>query len=504
MFKRSFGVILVVMLLLSVAGPAMAVPNVFLNGQKISFDVSPVIENGRTLIPMREVFEKLGADISWDNYTQTVTAITDTDSVKLQIGNEYATVAGQAVQLDVPGKIINGRTMIPVRFISQIFVASVDWDPVENQVNITTTDQTIKPVIPNTKQTKPAIGLNLELTGPVAVYGNNVNQGIQLAFSENQDLDLKLVTADCQSNQEEAFIGSQKLLQHNIIAQIGPLTSGNVTGCTQLLEESGIPLLAPAATAPFITLNSKTGETRNYIFRVCFQDAMQGNLMAAFAGKELKAKTCAIIYDGTSDYGKALADSFKTSFTRAGGQIVAEEQFSRDDTDFTQILEKVKNQKFDFIYAPGYYQEIGWLIKQARELGISQPIGGCDGWDSPQITVLAGSQAMNNTYLINHFSVDDPDAAVVDFVNKYKSTYGDLPDTFAALGYDSAKLLLETIRNSKSYNPQVIADNLSKIENFSGVTGRLTMGSDHNPIKSGVVMEFQNGKQVFRQRVYSE
>ncbi|MEN6461576.1 MAG: ABC transporter substrate-binding protein [Syntrophomonas sp.] len=501
MFKRSLCAILIITLLLGFAGPAMAGPTIFLDGQKISFDVSPVLENGRTLIPMREILEKLGANISWDNYTQTVTAITDNTTVKLQIGNNNATVNGQFVQLNVPGKIINGRTMIPVRFLGEVLGASVNWNPDADQINITPTQPKSKPVIP---KTKPAIGLNLELTGGVESYGNNVKRGILLAFSENQDLDLQLVVVDCKSNQDEAFKASQKLLQCNIIAQIGPLTSGNVTGCTQLLEESGIPLLTPTATSPIITLNSKTGETRNYIFRVCFQDAMQGNLMAAFASKELKAKTCAVICNQASDYSTSLAETFKTSFTSAGGQIVLEEHFNQGDTDFRQMLEKVKNQKFDFIYLPGYYPEVGLIIKQARELGINQPIGGCDGWDSPEITILAGSQALNNTYLTNHFSTDDPDAAVTEFVNKYKSTYGDSPDMFAALGYDSASLLLETIRNCKSYDPQVIAENLSKVENFPGVTGRLTMGNDHNPIKTGVIMEFQNGKQVFKQRIYPE
>ena len=101
---------------------------VTLNDRRLKFDVAPIIENGRTLVPMRKIFESLGAKVEWDGETQTVTAVRVNDKISLQIGSYTLIKNGQRINLDVPAKIINGRTLVPIRAISNTLGALVDWD----------------------------------------------------------------------------------------------------------------------------------------------------------------------------------------------------------------------------------------------------------------------------------------------------------------------------------------------------------------------------------------
>ena len=194
------------------------------------------------------------------------------------------------------------------------------------------------------------------------------------------------------------------------LMRIGPdrsVTSSNVQGSTPVMMDNGIPLIAPAATAPNVTVDEKSGETLNSIFRVCFIDPFQGTLMAEFAADNLGAKTAAIYKDASTDYGKGLAEFFKKTFEEEGGTIVAEEGFVKDDRDFKATLTRIRGKNPDFIYVPGYYQEVAPLIKQARELGITVPMGGGDGWDSPDMVSVATAPNLNNTYFTNHYSSQD-------------------------------------------------------------------------------------------------
>jgi len=260
-------------------------------------------------------------------------------------------------------------------------------------------------------------------------------------------------------------------------------------------------LIAPAATAANVTVDDKTGETFDYIFRVCFIDPFQGTLMAQFAAENLEAKTAAIYSDTSNDYSKGLARYFKETFTEKGGTIVAEEGFVTNDRDFTATLTKIKNTNPDFIYVPGYYQEVAPLIKQARELGITVPVGGGDGWDSPDMVSVAGGDALNNTFFTNHYSSQDTDENIVVFVEAFKAKYDKEPDAFAALGYDAVQLLVQGINDANSADPEAIAQALAEIKDFEGVTGNMTIDEQHNPIKAGVIIEFKDGVQTVNTRI---
>ncbi|NLB52646.1 MAG: ABC transporter substrate-binding protein [Syntrophomonadaceae bacterium] len=357
------------------------------------------------------------------------------------------------------------------------------------------------------KAEKINVGVNVELSGGVASYGSNARDGAILAIEQaNADggvlgMQINPIERDCKSVADEAMSVSAALVGEKIVAQIGPLTSGNVAGSTPVMMDNKIPLIAPAATAANVTVDDKTGATRDYIFRVCFIDPFQGTLMAQFAADNLQAKSAVIYCDNSSDYGKGLAEYFEKTFIEKGGKIVAKEGFVKDDRDFRAALTKIKGLNPDFIYVPGYYQEVAPLIKQARELGITAPIGGPDGWDSPDMVSVAGNEALNNTYFTNHYSSQDQDPNVVKFVEAYKAKYNKDPDAFAALGYDAVQIMIQGLKDAGEADSVKLTEALENITDFQGITGKMSIDEQHNPVKAGVVIEFKDGKQVMNTRI---
>ena len=348
------------------------------------------------------------------------------------------------------------------------------------------------------------VGINVELSGDLASYGSNSRNGMVLAIEEiNQaggvlGKELKYIERDCQSKPDEAMNNSAALAGEKIIAQLGPLTSGAVAGSTPVMMQNKIPLIAPAATAENVTVEEKTGKTLDYIFRVCYLDADQARRMAEFALNDLKVKNAVIFGSTSDDYAKGLAKYFEEAFVAGGGKIVAKEGYVNGDKDFKATLTKLRSKNPEFIYVPGYYTEVALLIKQARDLDIKVPIGGGDGWDSPDMVKVAGAEALNNTYFANHYSVEDPSPVISSFVKAYEAKYKKLPDSFAALGYDSAKILAQAIKDAGEADSAKVAQALAKIKDFPGITGTMSINEKHNPVKEIVVIEYKDGKLVSR------
>ena len=348
------------------------------------------------------------------------------------------------------------------------------------------------------------VGINTELSGPVASYGSNASNGALLAIEELNAAggvlgkQIEALSRDCKSIPDEAMSISAALVGEKVVAQIGPLTSGNVAGSTPVMMENQIPLLAPAATAASVTYDEKTDTVRDYIFTVCFLDSDQARRMANFALEELQVKNAAVFGSTSDDYAKGLAKYFKEEFTAKGGTIVAEEGFVAQDKDFRATLTKIKGTNPEFIYVPGYYTEVAVLIKQAREMGITCPIGGGDGWDSPDMISVAGVDALNDTFFTNHYSIDDPDPVIQGFIEAYKAKYNKVPDSFAALGYDTAKLLADAIERAGAADPVQVRYALSATTDFQGITGRMSINERNNPAKEIVVIEYKDGNQVPR------
>ncbi|WP_378956889.1 ABC transporter substrate-binding protein [Pelosinus sp. sgz500959] len=350
------------------------------------------------------------------------------------------------------------------------------------------------------------IGGNFELTGGVANYGKQTMNGVQLAFKEANAAGgvlgkkIVLVTADNKSEPSEATNAITKLItQDKVSLVMGPVASSNVLATLQVGQDNKIPVITATGTNTKITVDN--GKVRPYAFRSCFIDPFQGTVMANFATKTLKAKTAVIFIDNSSDYSKGLAESFEAQFVKDGGTIVGKEAFLQKDQDFKSTLTKIKVMNADTIFIPAYYEEVGKIAKQARELGINVPLIGTDGFDDPKVVEIAGVEALNNTFFSNHYSAQDTDPRIQKFVAAFKAEYGQEPNALAALGYDAALMVIDSIKRANSTDPAKLRDALEQTKDLQVVTGVITMDANHNPIKSGVVIEMKDGKQVFKEKI---
>ena len=350
------------------------------------------------------------------------------------------------------------------------------------------------------------IGVNLELSGGVASYGQSIAEGLELATAEinKEGIDgkkIKLIKVDNKSEASEATSGAIKLTsQDQVAAIVGAATSTNSIAQVQIAQDNKVPVISPSGTSPEITFSKD--KLNDYVFRTSFIDPFQGTVAANFAAKEIKAKSAAIYIDSSSDYSKGLAAAFKEQFEKNGGKIVAEEAYIAKDTDFRSTLTRLKSAKPDFIFLPGYYEEAGLIVKQARETGLDVPFMGGDGWDSPKLVEIAGAKALNNTFITNHYSSGDPDKKIQNFVSAFKAKYKDKsPDAFNALGYDTGYFLADAIKRAGSADSEKIKEALEKTDDLELVTGTFTLDEKHNPIKSATILEFKEGKQVFNTKI---
>lgn len=352
------------------------------------------------------------------------------------------------------------------------------------------------------------IGVVYELTGGTASFGQAANNGAKLAFKEINakggvlGKQIVIATADNKGEPAESTNAMTKVItQDKVVAVTGFTTSSNGIAGSTVAEASKIPFVAAATTNPKVTVDEKTGKAKDYTFRVCFIDPFQGTVGANFALNTLKVKNVAVLVDNSSDYSKGLAKFFREAFTKGGGAILAEEAYLQKDQDFKTILTKIKALNPEMIYVPGYYEEVGKIIKQARELDMKVPFVGGDGWDSPKLPEIAGAAALNGAYFTNHYSVEDSSAKSKAFVEAYKKEYGLVPDAMAVLGYDAAYVLVDAIKRAGSTEGAKIKDALAATKDFDGVTGKLTLNQNHDAVKSAVIIEFKDGKQVYKATV---
>lgn len=348
------------------------------------------------------------------------------------------------------------------------------------------------------------VGSNFELTGNHAQYGTNAAKGFKLAVKEINDAGgidgkkIKIVDADSKSEAAESVNAATKLISDDkVVALVGPAVTANVIAESQVAADNKIPVIAPAATNPDVTVEN--GALKEFIFRSCFIDPQQSEVMAQFAAKDLNAKTAVLYLDSSSDYSKSLGKIFKEKFEADGGQVVMEEAFLAKDQDFKAALTKIQTANADVIFVPAYYEEVGKIVKQARELGITATILGTDGWDDSKVVEIAGADALNNTYFCTHYFEGDED--VQAFINAYKDEYKEDPNVFAALGYDAGKMLVDAIQRSGG-DMSKVRENIETIKDLKVGTGVITMDAKtHNPIKGIVVIENKGGSRELKTKI---
>jgi len=350
--------------------------------------------------------------------------------------------------------------------------------------------------------TEILVGEYSSLTGTTATFGTSTHRGVQMAADETNAAGgllgkkIKLITEDTQSKPEEAALAVQKLItRDNVVAIIGEVASSRSLAAAPICQEQKVPMVSPGSTNPEVT---KKGD---YIFRVCFIDPFQGEVLAKFAFNSLGLRKVAILKDIKNDYSVGLAHYFNETFTKLGGEVVGEQAYSEGDNDFKAQLTALKAMHPEGVFVPGYYTESALIVKQARELNMVMPIFGGDGWDSDRLVEIGG-EAMNGTYFTNHYSADDPSPVVQTFVSKYRAQYDNqTPDAMAALGYDAAMILFDAIKRAGSIDKARIRDMLATTQNFPGVAGTTTIDAERNARKSAVIIAVENGKLIFRETV---
>ena len=364
-----------------------------------------------------------------------------------------------------------------------------------------------------------ALGVYGSTTGTTATFGKSTLNGVQMAADELNagggigGKKIEIMAEDDESKADEAATAVQKLInQDRVVALIGEVASSRSLAAAPIAQNNGVPMISPSSTNPAVT---KVGD---FIFRTCFIDPFQGTVMAKFATQQLHFKRVAILKDVKNDYSVGLAQYFTQEFQgQLGGSIVGEQAYNEGDSDFRSQLTALKANNPEAIYVPGYYTEVGLIARQARELGITAPLLGGDGWVSDEL-IKIGGDALNGCYYSNHFAPDAPDSSLQGFIARYKAKDGGEPDAIAGLAYDAARLLFDSMRRVQASDPKAfealdashgsdqagqkaarkaLRDQINSVKDFHGVTGVINFDADRNPVKPAVVISIVGGQQKF-------
>lgn len=331
------------------------------------------------------------------------------------------------------------------------------------------------------------IGVIISLTGPQAYYGKETKNGLELALAEynskNPQTKFKFVYEDSQSSPSEAAKSANKLLTSDKVPVIiGDLVSSNTIAAGSIAEKAKVPLVSPASTNDSVTKDKK------YIYRTCFTDSFQGLVMANFAVQQLKTKTAVILQDIDSDYSIGLSNNFSKKFVEDGGKVLKVIKYSQKDTSFTPQLGEIRKLKPEVIFIPGFHQQVGVILREAKELNINAKYLGGDGWDTKELRTIANG-AEQGGYISTHYSPDMPSQKLQEFIKNYKDKFKVEPSSFSALGYDTAKIVFSAFKSSSPNTSEEINTYLSNLKNFLGVTGTISMDKNHNALKSAVILE---------------
>lgn len=342
------------------------------------------------------------------------------------------------------------------------------------------------------------IGSMFELTGSAAEYGISMNEAVHMAVDEINNAGgidgkmIEIVERDIASDEVQAAQATMALAtEDNVKVIIGPALTGTLQASIPSANEYQVPIISPSATDDGV-LQDDSGTVHPYAYRTSFTNSFQGGALAVFANTTLNASNAVIFADNSSDYALGLTNTFKAAFN---GDIVTVENFTADQTDFSATLTNIRNLDFDVLYVPGYYEQAGPLIKQAREMGITQPILGPDGFGNSKVFELAGTENMTDVYYTSHFAVESDNPTIQAFVENYEEVTGKIPDMFTGLAYDAIYLVKEAIERAGSTETTDINREIENTKDFEGITGTFSIDEKHDPVKTVSIIEVQDGKQ---------
>ena len=349
---------------------------------------------------------------------------------------------------------------------------------------------------PRSSDTSVVIGHYGSMSGSEATFGQSTARGIRLAVKEvnasggiNGRL-VELKSYDDRGQSQEAGTAVTRLITSDkAIAILGENASSLSLAGGRVAQQYGVPMITPSSTNPAVT------QLGDMIFRVCFLDPFQGWVQAKFAREVLKARTAAILYDQSQAYSKGLAEFFKSEYETMGGAIVTEQAYTGGDQDFSAQLTTIRQAGADVVVVPGYYTDAGNIAIQARKLGVTAPLLGGDGWESPQLAAI-GKDAIEGSYYSCHYAFQESNPEVRKFVHDFESEYGEKPDSLGALGYDAARLLFDALRRAPAWDGATLGKAIAETKGFAGVTGRITIDPGRNAKKSAVVVRMTAGTPV--------
>lgn len=339
------------------------------------------------------------------------------------------------------------------------------------------------------------VGVIAPLTGDVAQYGNSAKEGIQLRIDEiNAEggingKKIELIIEDDKGDIQEAVNAYKKLTAKDKVDIIfGAVTSGPSSAVANLANKDKVPMITPTGTSEDITLG------KPYVFRTTYSDPFQGGAMGRYANKK-GFKKVAVLTNTSSDYSTGLTKSFKEEAQKSGIELI-EEKYTSDDKDFKSILTNIKNAGVDAIFIPDYYNTIGLIATQAKELGLTAQFLGGDGWDGVQENFASATEG---ALFASQYASDDTNEIVQNFIKAYTEKYNKEPNLFAALGYDTASIFIEALKNAKEINGDTIKEAL-KATNLDLVTGKMTFDDNNDPKKTATIIEVKDGKLTFKEK----
>jgi branched-chain amino acid transport system substrate-binding protein len=342
------------------------------------------------------------------------------------------------------------------------------------------------------------IGGLAPLTGSVSVYGIAANNGIKLAVDAANKAGgvlgkkIEYIAYDEKGDATEAVNAYNKLVQSDkVVALVGDVTSKPTIAVAQKAVKDGLPMITATGTSADIT---KAGSN---IFRACFIDPFQGQLMADYAAKKLNAKTAAIIYDNGDDYSTGVADAFEAEAKAAGLTITDKAGYQTGSVDFKSQLTKIKAGNPDVIMVPVYYSDVALIAVQAKEVGITSALLGADGWDGTLEKIdKSNLDAVKNSFFCSQYSAESTDPKLQQFLKDYKAAYNIDANMFAVLGYDAMGMMISAISKAGSTDSDKITAAMKAL-NYAGLTGNTTFDENRNPVREAVITTIADGKYKF-------
>jgi branched-chain amino acid transport system substrate-binding protein len=341
------------------------------------------------------------------------------------------------------------------------------------------------------------IGFFMSMTGRDASFGEASLKGARLAVDGLNSgggvlgRRVELMVEDDRSLAGESATAAKKLISRDrVVALVGECSSARTLEAAPVAQAAGIPLVSPASTSPRVT------QVGDAIFRVCFVDSFQGDVIATFARRRLGLARAALLVDSTAPYSVGLADYFSRRFTALGGEVVASQKYSGADTDFRAQLTAIRAAHPDALFLPGYYVAAGLVARQARDLGLKATLLGGDGFEAPQLLEIGG-EALEGAYYSTHFAVENTGPASRGFVRAYRLRYGATPNGLAALTYDAVRLVADAVARAGTTERSALRRALSETKGFPGVTGLTTINARRDADKDAAIITVRDGRLEF-------